>query len=67
MVFIILRYYKRFNSEQLEFLQFKTLEAWLDLLKLHESTISEIFLKEYGSHAVKTQLNNWKLFYIMSR
>ena len=45
----------------------KTLEAWLELLKEKETTISKIFAKEYGADKVVDQLNGWKLFYIMSR
>jgi len=44
----------------------KTLEAWLQLMKDKESEISKIFAKEYGQNEVQKQLNNWKLFYIMS-
>jgi len=44
----------------------KTLEAWLELLKQKEATISKIFAKEYGADKVVDQLNGWKLFYIMS-
>ena len=46
---------------------FKTLEAWLQLLKGKEAEISKIFAKEYGASEVEKQLNNWKLFYIMPR
>lgn len=44
----------------------KTLEAWLELLKKSESKISKIFAETYGKQQVASQLNNWKLFYIMS-
>jgi len=44
----------------------KTLEAWLVLLKQREAEISKIFAKAYGEKNVTKQLNDWKLFYIMS-
>ena len=47
-------------------LLFKTLEAWLDLLKEKENEISKVFAKTYGADKVVSYLNNWKLFYIMS-
>jgi hypothetical protein len=36
-------------------------------MKDKEPEISKIFAKEYGQNEVQKQLNNWKLFYIMSR